>query len=49
MVTMLVLLTGTPGKAGADGSVTLQVGSNKGDTISFTGQFSNVLKHWYQR
>ena len=26
---------GTAGKAGADGSVTLQVGSNKGDTITF--------------
>ena len=29
---------GDPGKAGADGTMTLQVGSNKGDTISFTGQ-----------
>ena len=26
---------GTAGKAGDDGSVTLQVGSNKGDTITF--------------
>ena len=38
---------GTAGKAGADGSVTLQVGSNKGDTITFNAtsvMFSKIAE-----
>ena len=38
---------GKPGEAGADGSVTLQVGSNKGDTITFNAtsvMFSKIAE-----
>ncbi|WP_052339061.1 flagellin [Anaerobiospirillum succiniciproducens] len=35
---------GTAGKAGDDGTMTLQVGSNKGDTISFTAQSAMFSK-----